>query len=277
MVSFTQKSRSYLLLFVSLTQSIPSPLPLSFFTILTTSVLPAFALADLKTPKTTTSPVGDTNKSNIILAAAKTSITTPANLSSTSTEAVPHFGQTSPRDVLVTSPIAAANTLQLSKVSLSPHPVSCHPLSQIPLPLLKQILRLLPCPCKHLTLSLKSPLHKNLQSPLSKMSLYPGSSKKSPPQPTKPPKPQSPFTSASTSLPNGLPSSLRQTISNKLPSPRPHTRRLLFENLPFIVSWNIPDLVCKRYNISLDTSPFKGVSTPAKVMGQIFECFLQEI
>ncbi|XP_029902294.1 hyaluronidase PH-20-like [Myripristis murdjan] len=37
--------------------------------------------------------------------------------------------------------------------------------------------------------------------------------------------------------------------------------------------WNIPDLVCKRYNISLDTSPFKGVATPAKVPGQFLSLF----
>ncbi|AWO98026.1 putative hyaluronidase PH-20-like [Scophthalmus maximus] len=38
-------------------------------------------------------------------------------------------------------------------------------------------------------------------------------------------------------------------------------------------SWNIPDLVCNRYNISLDTSPFKGVATPAKVPGQFLSLF----
>ncbi|TKS90890.1 Hyaluronidase PH-20 [Collichthys lucidus] len=47
----------------------------------------------------------------------------------------------------------------------------------------------------------------------------------------------------------------------------------LFERQPFIVSWNIPKLVCNRYNISLDTSPFKGVATPAKVPGQFLSLF----
>uniref|UniRef100_UPI003AAB6CEB hyaluronidase-1-like n=1 Tax=Centroberyx gerrardi TaxID=166262 RepID=UPI003AAB6CEB len=47
----------------------------------------------------------------------------------------------------------------------------------------------------------------------------------------------------------------------------------LFEHQPFIVSWNIPDLVCNRYKISLDTSPFKGVATPAKVPGQFLSLF----
>ncbi|XP_026216872.1 hyaluronidase PH-20-like [Anabas testudineus] len=53
----------------------------------------------------------------------------------------------------------------------------------------------------------------------------------------------------------------------------PHTTAPLFKNQPFIVSWNIPDLVCQRYNISLDTSPFKGVATPAKVPGQFLSLF----
>ncbi|XP_068442865.1 hyaluronidase-5-like isoform X3 [Clinocottus analis] len=62
--------------------------------------------------------------------------------------------------------------------------------------------------------------------------------------------------------------------SELLPPPRlPDTTGPLFEHQPFIVSWNIPDLVCKRYNISLDTSPFKGVATPAKVPGQFLSLF----
>uniref|UniRef100_A0A672JM61 Hyaluronidase n=1 Tax=Salarias fasciatus TaxID=181472 RepID=A0A672JM61_SALFA len=47
----------------------------------------------------------------------------------------------------------------------------------------------------------------------------------------------------------------------------------LFEHHPFIVTWNIPDLVCNRYNVSLDTSVFKGVATPAKVPGQFLSLF----
>uniref|UniRef100_A0A4W5L404 Hyaluronidase n=1 Tax=Hucho hucho TaxID=62062 RepID=A0A4W5L404_9TELE len=42
---------------------------------------------------------------------------------------------------------------------------------------------------------------------------------------------------------------------------------------PFIVTWNIPKLVCNRYNISLDTSPYRGVATPAKVPGQFLSLF----
>lgn len=52
--------------------------------------------------------------------------------------------------------------------------------------------------------------------------------------------------------------------------PLPQTTPPLFDHQPFIVSWNIPDLVCKKYNVSLDTSPFKGVATPAKVGGPMF-------
>ncbi|XP_045928612.1 hyaluronidase PH-20-like [Micropterus dolomieu] len=58
-----------------------------------------------------------------------------------------------------------------------------------------------------------------------------------------------------------------------LPPSLPHTTGPLFEHQPFFVSWNIPDLVCNRYNISLDTSPFKGVATPAKVPGQFLSLF----
>ncbi|XP_076010537.1 hyaluronidase-5-like [Genypterus blacodes] len=57
------------------------------------------------------------------------------------------------------------------------------------------------------------------------------------------------------------------------PPSLPHTAAPLFEDQPFIVSWNIPDLVCNRYNISLDTSPFKGVATPAKVPDQFLSLF----
>uniref|UniRef100_A0A3Q3E3X3 Hyaluronidase n=1 Tax=Labrus bergylta TaxID=56723 RepID=A0A3Q3E3X3_9LABR len=52
-----------------------------------------------------------------------------------------------------------------------------------------------------------------------------------------------------------LPISVLQSGANQSP---------LFEHQPFFVTWNIPDQVCRRYNISLDTSPFHGVTTPAK-------------
>ncbi|KAM3588037.1 uncharacterized protein V6R79_019498 [Siganus canaliculatus] len=55
------------------------------------------------------------------------------------------------------------------------------------------------------------------------------------------------------------------SVARLSPPSLPHTMAPLFEHQPFIVTWNIPDLVCTRYNISLDTSPFKGVATPAKV------------
>uniref|UniRef100_A0A3B4TT58 Hyaluronidase n=1 Tax=Seriola dumerili TaxID=41447 RepID=A0A3B4TT58_SERDU len=143
------------------------------------------------------------------------------------------------------------------------------------------------------------------------MSLYPASSKKRPPQPSKPHPPVS-SASNSTLPPKVLPSSNSSNkllspvstlssptrffslISKTSPTPRakispipllktspppsegtnfrqprpprlrsiPHTTGPLFEHQPFIVSWNIPGLVCNRYNISLDTSPFKGVATP---------------
>ncbi|XP_070710325.1 hyaluronidase PH-20-like [Pempheris klunzingeri] len=66
--------------------------------------------------------------------------------------------------------------------------------------------------------------------------------------------------------------STRQTGLPPPPS-LPQTTGPLFEHQPFIVSWNIPDLVCNRNNISLDTSPFKGVATPAKVPGQFLSLF----
>uniref|UniRef100_A0A3P9BWC5 Hyaluronidase n=1 Tax=Maylandia zebra TaxID=106582 RepID=A0A3P9BWC5_9CICH len=63
------------------------------------------------------------------------------------------------------------------------------------------------------------------------------------------------------------------TTPRLAPAHLPHTVGPLFEHQPFIVTWNIPDLVCKRYNISLDTSAFKGVATPAKVPGQFLSLF----
>uniref|UniRef100_A0A3Q1EUW8 Hyaluronidase n=1 Tax=Acanthochromis polyacanthus TaxID=80966 RepID=A0A3Q1EUW8_9TELE len=58
-----------------------------------------------------------------------------------------------------------------------------------------------------------------------------------------------------------------------LPPSLQHTTDPLFEHQPFTVTWNIPDVVCKKFNISLDTSPFKGVATPAKVPGQFLSLF----
>ncbi|XP_024233224.1 hyaluronidase PH-20-like [Oncorhynchus tshawytscha] len=50
-------------------------------------------------------------------------------------------------------------------------------------------------------------------------------------------------------------------------------RLVMGHTKPFIVTWNIPKLVCNRYNISLDTSPYRGVATPAKVPGQFLSLF----
>ncbi|XP_060886405.1 hyaluronidase-5-like [Labrus mixtus] len=61
-----------------------------------------------------------------------------------------------------------------------------------------------------------------------------------------------------------LPISVLQSEANQSP---------LFEHQPFFVTWNIPDHVCRRHNISLDTSPFHGVTTPAKVPDQFLSLF----
>uniref|UniRef100_UPI0037E8349A hyaluronidase-1-like n=1 Tax=Semicossyphus pulcher TaxID=241346 RepID=UPI0037E8349A len=57
------------------------------------------------------------------------------------------------------------------------------------------------------------------------------------------------------------------------PPPLPDTTSPLFEHQPFFVTWNIPDHVCKRHDISLDTSPFQAVTTPAKVPDQFLSLF----
>ncbi|XP_048123575.1 hyaluronidase PH-20-like [Alosa alosa] len=58
------------------------------------------------------------------------------------------------------------------------------------------------------------------------------------------------------------------------PEPRrPHTALPFFEGEPFIITWNIPNLTCNRYNITLNTSPYRGVSNPAKVPGQFLSLF----
>lgn len=161
--------------------------------------------------------------------------------------------------------------------------------------------RSLPHPCKCLTPFFKTmvpPLQNKLPSPRSKMCLYPAS-----PYPAKPhkftnkpllkklafssqtasPSPPAAFFSLTSKTspppfakishipilktppsPPGATSSHQPRLPPP-PPPLPHTIGPLFEHQPFIVSWNIPDLVCNRLNISLDTSPFKGVATPAKV------------
>lgn len=114
------------------------------------------------------------------------------------------------------------------------------------------------------------------QSPLPPASLSPLSNSTSPQSLS--PLPVSPLSAAltKTTLPalsktspllpyNTTSSSLEATTPRLAPAHLPHTVGPLFEHQPFIVTWNIPDLVCKRYNVSLDTSAFKGVATPAKV------------
>lgn len=50
--------------------------------------------------------------------------------------------------------------------------------------------------------------------------------------------------------------------------PLPPTAAPLSDGLPFMVVWNIPTIACRRHNVPLDTSPFRAVTTPAKVPGQ---------
>ncbi|KAI3366784.1 hypothetical protein L3Q82_009448, partial [Scortum barcoo] len=73
-----------------------------------------------------------------------------------------------------------------------------------------------------------------------------------------------------------LPPQIGKKASPIPPPSLPHATAPLFKHQPFFVSWNIPDEVCKRHNISLDTSPFKGVATPAKVPGQFLSIFYND-
>ncbi|KAM9846049.1 hyaluronidase PH-20-like [Aulostomus maculatus] len=74
-------------------------------------------------------------------------------------------------------------------------------------------------------------------------------------------------------LPSFPPEATRFQPPRLPPSSLPQTTSPLFEHHPFTVTWNIPNLVCNRHNISLDTSPFKGVATPAKVADQFLSLF----
>uniref|UniRef100_A0A8C9TYX3 Hyaluronidase n=1 Tax=Scleropages formosus TaxID=113540 RepID=A0A8C9TYX3_SCLFO len=60
-------------------------------------------------------------------------------------------------------------------------------------------------------------------------------------------------------------------ISFALPSPP--TASPLFHGYPFVVIWNMPTPVCKIHNITLDTSPFQAVTTPASVPDQFLVLF----
>ncbi|XP_058481713.1 hyaluronidase PH-20-like [Solea solea] len=242
MVSITQRSRSCVLL---PTHSVIPPRPLFLFAVVTTLVWPVGAVTDLKDKSTSA--------------------------------AMPLTDQT---------PHRAAHQTSTKSVS---HPVSHACLLQQ----IKHFPKSRPDLCKHLTLkTVASPPQKHLRSHLSKAPL--------PPHSAKPPKPRSatssllskhsPLSNSSLEL---LTSSFLKTVETK-PSPvpllKPSTDRTsarqpgllqslpqtvapLFEHHPFIVTWNIPDLVCNKYNISLDTSLFKGVATPAKVPGQFLSLF----
>ncbi|XP_041833159.1 hyaluronidase PH-20-like [Melanotaenia boesemani] len=197
------------------------------------------------------------------------------------------FDEASPRDALITTNSTSAKI--------------CHFGKHAHLQAITHISQLVVHPCKNWPLSHKSlavHLHKSLQSPLSKLSLHPGSSEEVSDHPAEllsPSTSQSPLSSsaltpfltlktfsphAKTStipLPKPLPSPLEAAPSIQpgihLAHTLPYTAGLLFEHQPFIVTWNIPDVVCNRYNISLDTSPFKAVATPAKVPGQFLTLF----
>ncbi|XP_028426577.1 hyaluronidase PH-20-like isoform X1 [Perca flavescens] len=304
MVSFTQKSRSCVLLLLSLTPSIFPLLPTSILPALTSSVWPALSLCVLTTPKAFTPPLGDTNIST-------TPFTTPAILkSSTST-----ISPTSSSEAYTTthSKSTSATSTMSPSVQTSPR---CLLISSPSAYLLHH-------PCKRLTSPLKTigpPLHKNQKCHLSKKTpvssekhplhtskQYPPSNSTSPPKmlsssplpQTASPELPSPVSTSSLStafLPltsEASPPSFAKTSPIPLPEtttsppeaaasrqpvplpppPLPHTTGPMFEHQPFIVSWNIPDLVCSRFNITLDSSPFKGVATPAKVPGQFLSLF----
>ncbi|XP_061106663.1 hyaluronidase PH-20 [Conger conger] len=58
--------------------------------------------------------------------------------------------------------------------------------------------------------------------------------------------------------------------------PHPPTAAPLSEGLPFIVVWNIPTIACRKHDVPLDTSPFRAVTTPAKVPGQPLMLFYSD-
>ncbi|XP_030295311.1 hyaluronidase-1-like isoform X2 [Sparus aurata] len=276
MVSVTQKSRSYMLLLLSLTPSIFPSLPVAILPALTISVCPVLSLS------VPTAPAGSTNMSAICNASTtpailkpipstvgpmtlpRASITAPSE-SMSATSMMLLSDQTSTRDLLTPSPTARGEQMSPNISSYLPHPFKYPPSSLGP-PLHENLLchlsKTTPCPSSNSSSLLKTASPK-LSSPVSRApfstTFLPLTSQTSPALPktsTSPPE------AANPRQPRTLP-----------PPPLPHTTSPLFENRPFIVTWNIPDLVCKRYNISLDTSPFKGVATPAKVPGQFLSLF----
>lgn len=269
MVSDTQRNRSCLLPFVLFTQSI------LFFTILNAS-LPVLTLTDLGTPKALTSPAGDENTIQaLILPAAILNSSTTTQLSDnfSLTAIIPSSLSKLPANLMSCTCPCKYVTLSLKIVASPLHKNLQHLLSNMSLHLVSSekvplqsskgpklpslnssASTLLPnglSPSLPQTISNKLPSPVSTSSFISKTSLLPLAK----------PVPISVFNESSP-----LPKEARFHQSRRPPLPSlPHTTAPLFKNQPFIVSWNIPDLVCQRYNISLDTSPFKGVATPAKV------------
>uniref|UniRef100_A0A3P8TTN8 Hyaluronidase n=1 Tax=Amphiprion percula TaxID=161767 RepID=A0A3P8TTN8_AMPPE len=190
---------------------------------------------------------------------------------------VPLFDQTSPEDVLITSPTASTKVRHFGKKSsLSQDSSHCSVLQPF-----NQISRLLPHTCKHSThKSRGSSLHKTLQSLLSEISLHPLQTAKPPSSPTSlfplsdSTLPPASSQNASHKLPSPLSTSSSPTfITSPPPPPKPspvplpkrspsppeatpshqpgpllppslqHATDPLFEHQPFTVTWNIPDLV----------------------------------
>ncbi|XP_069375563.1 hyaluronidase PH-20-like [Paralichthys olivaceus] len=238
MASVAQKSRSCVLLLLSLTHSL--------------------VLADLSTTKATTPPVSGTNKWTSTTHVS-TAITNSSIKSSTATSQASDF-----------TSLTAVTTSSPSKISISAN-VTLHaapPQSSVsPTSPFSSSNSVLPPNLSSSSTSSNKPLSpvSTSSSPMTFSSLI---SKTPPPLLTE--LPPTPLLKPSPFLPNKS-----NPHQHKLPPLRsfPHTTGPLFEHQPFIVSWNIPDLVCNRYNISLDTSAFKGVATPAKVPGQFLSLF----
>ncbi|XP_056596246.1 hyaluronidase-5-like [Triplophysa dalaica] len=56
----------------------------------------------------------------------------------------------------------------------------------------------------------------------------------------------------------------------------PPTQHPIFKDTPFSVIWNAPTEVCKRLEISLDTSAFQAVTTPSSVPDQFLFLFYSQ-
>ncbi|XP_056281221.1 hyaluronidase PH-20-like isoform X4 [Pseudoliparis swirei] len=279
---------------VSVTENNRSCVLLRVLSALTIVFWPVLSVSCLTTPNAFTPPVGNSNISTIYLttpailkpstsalsptSSPQASTTTPSkSMSATST--MSHFDQTSQRELLISSLLSY----------LPPRP--CKDLTP-PLKTRGPHLHRNRCHLSKMT-SGKSPLHTaRLPFPPPNSTSIPQSLPSSPLPQTALPKRPSPLPTSSistaflpltskTSPPIPLPETSQsppeaaasRPSGPRPPPPLPHTTGPLFEHQPFIVSWNIPDLVCNRYNISLDTSPFKGVATPAKVPGQFLSLF----